>query len=381
MAKRQQQHSGKIKPGDILFGCILTAILGAGLYAAGKPVLNHMQEKNTQQTAAEEGTALITTTVNETTTATTTTTTTTARFPSAASRTTETVTISDSELVIARNACLIQVSPEGNTRIAEKDADTAIYPASLTKLMTLVTYLELMGEPAEDEAIEMRAEVVAEQQARLAYVAGFTAGESCRIQDLLYAMMLPSGADAAVMLAVHACGSEAAFVEEMNALAKEMGLQQSIFFNCTGLNDERHFSSVQDMAIVLEYAIRNPYAKKILSTRKYTTYPTNVHPEGIELISTTLSRIVGNELENLSDPLHIQGGKTGYTDPAGQCLATWAESADGNTYICVIAGSTPLQPLDAVGDTLTLYQLTDMPLSDITKITVDAENLPDYVHY
>ena len=76
----------------------------------------------------------------------------------------------------------------------------------------------------------------------------------------------------------------------------------------------------------------------------------------------------------------FEGGKTGYTNPAGQCLATWAENADGEMFVSVIAGSTALKPLDAMGDTLTLYQLTCEPLDRIERITLDEADLPDYVH-
>ena len=75
------------------------------------------------------------------------------------------------------------------------------------------------------------------------------------------------------------------------------------------------------------------------------------------------------------------GGKTGFTNPAGQCLATWARSDSGRTYISVVAGSTTFQPLDAVGDTLTLYQLTGIPYGDVQRIVPDEADLPLYEHY
>jgi D-alanyl-D-alanine carboxypeptidase len=215
----------------------------------------------------------------------------------------------------------------------------------------------------------------------MAQVAGFEPGEACSVKDLLYAMMLPSGADAAVMLATHAAGSEAAFAEQMNALAAEMGLQHTHFVNCTGLHEDDHLSSVNDIARILLYALEDPLARQIMSAYRHTTTASPQHEEGIELVSTTLSRLVGNELESLSKPLHIIGGKTGYTNPAGQCLATWAENAEGEEFVSVIAGSTALKPLDAIGDTLTLYQLTCEPLDAISRITVDEADLPDYEHY
>ena len=121
------------------------------------------------------------------------------------------------------------MTPEGNEILAERDADEQIYPASMTKIMTLVTYLKLCGETAEDDVLIMDADVIAAQRAQMAYTAGFEPGEACTVTDLLYAMMLPSGADAAVMLATHAAGSEAAFAEQMNALLSAMKIFPKIF--------------------------------------------------------------------------------------------------------------------------------------------------------
>jgi D-alanyl-D-alanine carboxypeptidase (penicillin-binding protein 5/6) len=283
--------------------------------------------------------------------------------------------------VLAQNSVLIECSANGGTILAEHGSDEKIYPASMTKMMTLVTFVEMVDESALDETILMDAGVIAEQEAQMAYVAGFKPGEPCRIKDLLYAMMLPSGADAAVMLATYAAGSEEEFAMEMNRLAGQMELSQTHFVNCTGLHDDRHYSTINDIARILMYAIKNPICREVMSTLQYTTAVTAEHPDGITLTSTTLSRMVGNELEHLPDPLHVIGGKTGFTNPAGQCLATWAESASGKTYVCVVAGSTTFQPLDAVGDVLTLYQLTGMPLAEVQRITLDEADLPLYEHY
>lgn len=363
---------------NLIFSLLLIAVIGAGLYYAAKSLLTHREnhpkpeESSTAQESVQE-------TMPETTAETTAGTTN--RFPAKAETGTETVALGDSDLILARNAVLLRVSPDGCTVLAARDADEQIYPASMTKIMTLVTYLELCGDTAEEDVLIMDKDVIAAQEAQMAYTAGFKAGEACSVIDLLYAMMLPSGADAAVMLATHAAGSEAAFAEQMNRIAADMGLEHTHFVNCTGLHEDDHLSSVSDMAQILLYALEHPLAKQIMSTYRHTTAASPQHEKGIELVSTTLSRMVGNELESLSKPLHIIGGKTGYTNPAGQCLATWAENAEGEEFVSVIAGSTALKPLDAIGDTLTLYQLTCEPLDAISRITVDEADLPDYEHY
>lgn len=375
-AQSRKKRRGKTVAGIIMVPLIFAAV-AAGVYFAGKSLWVNRPEKDNSSPTAENSSADSTEPIE-----TTTTTETAPRFPYKAARTTETVTVDDVTKVLARNCVLIEVGENGSSTIlAEHDADAEIYPASMTKMMSLVTFVNLVDPDELDAAIIMDGDVIAGEKAKTAHVTGFDANEACLVKDLLYAMMLPSGADAAVMLATYAAGSEEAFAEEMNKLAAEMGLEHSTFKNCTGLHEDGHVSSLNDLARILMTAMNDPFCREIMSTLEYTTASSVQHPEGIELYSTTLSRMVGDELEGLADPLHVIGGKTGYTNPAGQCLASWAESDAGKTYVCVVAGSSTFEPLDAVGDALTLYQLSSIPLRDIQRITVDEENLPFYEHY
>lgn len=376
MTKRPQKHNA---PAAVL-GILTGVLLLAGTVCAGKAILDHKQNPantpdGTEPTASA---AAVTTTSDAATTTTTTTTTTTARFPLAATRSTETVTVEDTDLVYARNCILLECGEDDAcTVLAERSPDAQIPPASLTKIMTMVTFFELCGEDVFNETIEMDGKAIDAARAELAYVAGFAAGETCTVKDLLYAMMLPSGADAAIMLARYAAGSEEAFVAEMNRLAGEMGLTGTHFVNCIGLHDDAHYSTAADISRILRYALRSDICRTLMSTREYTTAVTADHPEGIYLQSTTLWRMNGDELESLSRPLHIIGGKTGFTNPAGQCLATWAEDSAGNRWICVICGSTAQRSMDAVSDTLTLYQLTDKPLGEIQRYVLNEEDILD----
>lgn len=378
---KKKKNGGKTAAGIILIPLILAAIAG-GIYLAGKDFWDNRGGKpltsgsdTSEQTPSETAPAQTEEPIVYTTSLVY------PKYPQKAERTSETLTVSDAEKIYARNVLLIECSETGGTVIAEHDADAEIYPASMTKMMTLLTFSQLCAPEALDATLLMDADVLREQEEQMAYVAGFKAGEPCRVRDLVYAMMLPSGADAAVMLATYAAGSETAFVGAMNDLAAEMGLEHSHFVNVTGLHEDGHVSSLSDISRILMAAIRDPFCAEAMSTLQYTTAATTEHPEGIDLVSTTLSRMVGNELEGLPDPLHVIGGKTGFTNPAGQCLATWAKSDSGRTYISVVAGSTTFQPLDAVGDTLTLYQLTCLPLSGIQRIQPDEADLPLYEHY
>lgn len=286
-----------------------------------------------------------------TTEATTTTTTTTTLYPPVAQTETKTIVLTDETILYARNATLINL--EDHTVIAERGADEVIYPASMTKIMTMLTVLELLGddENALYQAYEMDGELVRELRALTLVCAGFQDGEPCRIIDMLYGLMLPSGADAAVGLAIYTAGSEEAFVKEMNRMAEKMGLQNTHFTNCTGLHDVDHYSTANEIACILAYAMLNPLCRELMSTPEYTTAATTAHPEGLQLLSTVFARMP----ETLPEDITIGGGKTGFTNAAGQCLATWAMDENGKEYICIVAGCDGLKPMDAVYDTLTLY--------------------------
>ncbi len=284
---------------------------------------------------------------------TTTTTTTTTLYPPIAGTSTKTVAITDESLIYGRNAALIDV--ETHEIIAGRGAEDVIYPASMTKIMTMLTVLKLLGddETALYQAYLMDGDLVAALRAQTLVCAGFADGEPCRIIDMLYALMLPSGADAAVGLANFTAGSEEALVAEMNRYAAEMGLRQTHFVNCTGLHHEEHYSTPAEIACILEYAMQNPLCRKIMSTAEYTTAATTAHPDGLALKSSVFFRLP----ETLPQGITFGGGKTGFTNAAGQCLASWAvDDASGKTYISIVAGCDGLKPLDAVCDTLTLYE-------------------------
>lgn len=193
--------------------------------------------------------------------------------------------------------------------LAEKDADSTIYPASMTKMMTAL-------------------------QAQNASLAGFQPGETATVRDLLYGAMLPSGAECCEALAREVSGSEEAFVARMNQKAAELGMTATHFCNPTGLHDPEHVSTVRDMARLTEAALQNETFRKLFTTERYTVPATNCHPQGFTMHSTLLSQLDGTELHSG----RILGGKTGYTGEAGLCLASLAE-VKGREYILVTAGA------------------------------------------
>ncbi len=162
-----------------------------------------------------------------------------------------------------------------------------------------------------------------------ASVAGFFIGEKVTYRDLLYGLLLPSGADAALAPANHLVGSEAAFVDKMNEKAKSLNLEHTHFINTTGLDSDGHYSSVEDIAIILKEALKNPKFEKVFTSKKYITSNSR------HTFKSTLSKTAATYKLDVS---YILGSKTGYTYDAGLCLASIAKHNE-ETYLLVTANA------------------------------------------
>lgn len=227
----------------------------------------------------------------------------------------------------SQHAILIDVVK--NEVIASKNGNARIYPASMTKVMTLIVAAEHLGDLQETFTFDYTITDPAYKAG--ASVAGFSAGESVPFSDILYGVALPSGADATTAVAVRVAGTEEAFAELMNKKAEDMGLTDTHFMNASGLHHPDHYSTPHEMAIIMEYAMEVPLLSEILKTYQYTTTSTVQHPDGLLLTSTMFSRMYGNEPGNCE----IIAGKTGYTPEAGHCLVSFAETPDGRQYVLV----------------------------------------------
>ncbi len=243
----------------------------------------------------------------------------------------------------------VLIERESGRIVAQKNYNVKMFPASLTKIMTLLVAVE-QNENL-NETFEMTFEIIDPLYRQDASLAGFTGGEQVKLIDLMYGAILPSGADATYALAVHTAGSEAAFVELMNAKVEKLGLKNTRFANTSGLHDENNYTTAYDMAIILKAASENELAAKILSTYQYTTNPTPQHPNGILLTSTLFSRMVGDEPEN--DSL-IVGGKTGFVNESGNCIASYGKAASEKEYIFVTGNAKGVWK--AVFDHIRTYQ-------------------------
>jgi D-alanyl-D-alanine carboxypeptidase (penicillin-binding protein 5/6) len=219
----------------------------------------------------------------------------------------------------------------------------------MTKLMTVLVAYEQNKDL--DKTFRMKQSIIDPLYLDGLALAGFVNGEEITLRDLLYASALPSAAEASMALALSTAGSEEAFVALMNDRATTLGMTQTHFVNCTGTHHDDHVSSVGDIAVLLAYILNDPFLSEMLSTYQYTTAPTGAHPEGLVLTSTVFSYMKGDESKTCT----VIGGKTGYTIPAGRCLATAAKRNDSDAvYICVIAGGE--KRMDPVYDTIKIYK-------------------------
>lgn len=236
---------------------------------------------------------------------------------------------------ISSNYCILYCVDDRNV-IARKASKEKLYPASMTKIMTLIVAVESISNL--DDKIEMTYEVINPLYLQGATITGFKSGDMVTVEDLLYGIVLPSGADATVSIANYISGSEEEFVKLMNKKAEELGLTDTHFTNTSGLHDTNHYTTAYDMAIILDYAIHNETCNRILSTYKYTTKSTTTdesgNPKNIEFYSTMFK----NVSRELVDGVTICGGKTGYTSESMYCLASFAQK-HGKTYIAVTAGA------------------------------------------
>lgn len=232
--------------------------------------------------------------------------------------------------------------------VAYRNANARMYPASLTKIMTLIVASENIEDLS--DTVTVTEDMVLPMIELDAVRAGFLPGETPTLEDLLYGMILSSGADATLAVAEYVAGSEKAFVQLMNDKAVELGLESTHFTNAVGLHDKEHYSTATDMALILEYAIQNEICRKIISAYEYKVPPTEQNPEGLTFTSNFFSRMYGDEMPGVT----IQGGKTGYTDEAGNCIESFAE-INGETYILVMCSCT--DKWSAVYDTLSIYSV------------------------
>ena len=229
----------------------------------------------------------------------------------------------------SENALLIDL--ESNTVLVQKNADARIYPASMTKVMTVLVAAEHIENW--DETFTMTQSIIDPLFLADASMAGFVHGEEVSMTELLYGAVLPSGAEATEALAIVTAGSEEAFAALMNEKAQELGLKDTHFVDASGLHDENHYTTLSDMAIIMQAALDNPHCREVLTSVNHTSPATTQNPEGVAMTNRFLYRIRPQQTGNVD----IQAAKTGYTAQAMNCCVSYGIMENGRAAICVTA--------------------------------------------
>ena len=225
----------------------------------------------------------------------------------------------------ARNACLIN-AVTGET-LLEKAADEQAEPASTTKIFTLLTALPLCDPEEEIVIPDAAANVPADSTLVPVYP-----GETMTMKDLLYAMIIRSGNDAANAVAVLCSGSTEAFAEQMNHTAAELGLVNSHFVNAHGYTAEGHYTTARDLVTAARYGLTLTSFREIVTCLKYTLPAT----EKRDPLVLTLKWEIFNPESQYYIP-HAAGVKSGYTSSAGFCYVG-AYQENGITLIAAVMG-------------------------------------------
>lgn len=200
----------------------------------------------------------------------------------------------------------------------QKNANEKRLIASITKIMTAVISLENYDL---NKTIQVGDEVL-KSYGTNTYI---EVGEKITIKDLLYGLILRSGNDAALTLASQDVDGYEKFIERMNLKASEIGMNNTIFENPHGLDEEtKNYSTAYDMALLSKYAYKNSVYRAIVRTKKYSTQTSNK------------SYIWYNRNKLLSTYKYCTGGKNGYTPSAGKTLVTTASNGDMNLTIVTL---------------------------------------------
>lgn len=213
--------------------------------------------------------------------------------------------------------------------VAQRDAKTRMYPASMTKIMTLLVAVENIK--TLDDVVYVSQEAADWSYTNDGSAVNWSVGERLTVKDLLYGTILSSGADASYDLAMYVAGSQEAFVDLMNAKCEELGISGTTHFtNCAGFYNDNHYTTAYDMAMIIKAAVENDLCREVMSAHTYTTPSTVEHPEGILISNWFLRRIEDKDSRGL-----VLCAKTGFVNQSGNCAASYMISNSGRPYICV----------------------------------------------
>lgn len=243
-------------------------------------------------------------------------------------------------------AAILMDSKSGKI-LYHKNESEKMYPASTTKILTAILTLENCNL---DETITVSYDAV------MSIPEGYSSadlqiGEQVTVEQLLQLLLVHSANDAANVLAEHVGGSVESFVSMMNTKVHELGLSHTHFTNAYGLHDDNHYTTAQDLAIIMNYCIKNEDFRRIAGSASCTLPATNKY--GTRKYTSTNELIIPN---NSNYYPYLTAGKTGYTSQAGDCLVSCSYK-DDLELICVVLGGKTINGVSTrFSETKTLYQ-------------------------
>lgn len=235
--------------------------------------------------------------------------------------------ITSDELSLTAESAILMDATTGKI-LYEKNSRTKQYPASITKLMTILLALEHGS--LEDE-ITFSHDAVFSIEPGSAHIA-IQEGEILTLEQVLYGIMLRSANECANAAAEYVDGSLEKFAEHMTARAKELGCENTNFVNANGLFDENHYTTAYDMALIAQELLKNETYRSMMSNTYYVIPPTNKQPE---------ERPLHGQHQMLNESSlyyyeYAEGGKTGYTVEAQNTLVTYAKQGDTELIAVVL---------------------------------------------
>lgn len=253
------------------------------------------------------------------------------------------------------NSKIVEVYDINDDKVLyEVDSNKQTSIASLTKIATTITAIENIKNL--DEQVTITSNILSTVSSD-ASKAGLKVGDKVTYRDLLYASMLPSGADATNSIAILSSGSIDNFVAKMNELAKKLKLENTHFVNVTGLDKDGHYSSADDVRKLLNYALKNELFRQIYTTKEYTL------SNGLKVKST-----VNDKYGKNNDVSKIIGSKTGFTGNAGYCLSSLSNINGHEMLIIVLNASHIGNNYYNIVDTVDLINFMNESYKDETLV-------------
>lgn len=205
-----------------------------------------------------------------------------------------------------------------------------LYPASITKTMTALLALKYGN--LSDEITVPEEAVITEPGATLC---GIKPGDKLTLEQLLYGLMLPSGNDAGVAIAVHMAGGVDQFAQMMNDEALKLGATGTHFVNPHGLSDDDHYTTAYDLYLIFNEALKYPEFRTIIGTKEYATSYQDKTGKPVKAAWKGTNLYMTGERQ-MPDGLTLMGGKTGTTKAAGSCLIMGSSDSSDKEYVSVV---------------------------------------------